>query len=193
MSKNGSEIQKYLQSPGLRAVLFLTVPIIVILIIIVFVVILQPGRIEEPRLVIDNIEEVLPDVPSETVRLIEEKLYMQVLESGVDMVPEDGAIIRENSWDGFKWVEANDNNGNVYIYKRFNKKGQELLVFLNFSGRDMMEYYVKTSNKARYKEIFNSDDMIFGGSGITNEIQKSTKGYIKLNCAKFSIVIMKKI
>ena len=101
MSKNGSEIQKYLQSPGLRAVLFLTVPIIVILIIIMFVVILQPGRIEELRLVIDNIEEVLPDVPSETVHLIEEKLYMQVLESGVDMVPEDGAIIRENSWDGF--------------------------------------------------------------------------------------------
>ena len=82
MSKNGSEIQKYLQSSGLRAVLFLTVPIIVILIIIMFVVILQPGRIEEPRLVIDNIEEVLPDVPSETVHLIEEKLslYNQLAE-----------------------------------------------------------------------------------------------------------------
>jgi len=99
----------------------------------------------------------------------------------------------DNSWDGFKWVEANDKNANVYIYKRFNKKGKELLVFLNFSGRNIDNYYVNTGNKSKYKEIFNSDDMIFGGSGIKNEIQKSEKGYIKLSCAKFSIVIMKKL
>ena len=72
----------------------------------------------------------------------------------------------DNSWDGFKWVEANDKNANVYIYKRFNKKGKELLVFLNFSGRNIDNYYVNTGNKSKYKEIFNSDDMIFGGSGI---------------------------
>ncbi len=99
----------------------------------------------------------------------------------------------ENSWNGFQWVEVNDKDANVFIYKRFNKKGQELLIFLNFSGRDIENYYVKTGNKSRYKEIFNSDEHIYGGSGIKNEIQKSQKGYIKISCAKFSIVIMKKL
>ncbi len=99
----------------------------------------------------------------------------------------------ERSWDGFGWIEADDKNANVYIYRRLNKKGQELIVFLNFSGMDRINYYVKTGNRSRYKEIFNSDEWDFGGSGIHNEEQKSQKGYIKVSCAKFSIVIMKKI
>lgn len=98
----------------------------------------------------------------------------------------------ERSWDGFSWIEADDKNANVYIYRRLNKKGQELIVFLNFSGMDRINYYVKTDNKARYKEIFNSDDRDFGGSGIHTEEQKSQNGYIKVSCARFSIVIMKK-
>ena len=99
----------------------------------------------------------------------------------------------ERSWDGFSWIEADDNTANTFIYRRFDKKGKELIVFLNFSGMDRINYYVKTGNRARYKEIFNSDAQTYGGSGIHNSEQKSVKGYIKVSCAKFSMVIMKKI
>lgn len=101
MNKKERGIKKYLQSPGVKVVLALAIPIIIILILIMIYVLSQPETIVEPRLVIDNFEVELPDVPSETRQRIEERLYSQVELSGVGSVPEDGAVIREGSVDGF--------------------------------------------------------------------------------------------
>ena len=101
MNKKERGIKKYLQSPGVKVVLALAIPIIIILILIMIYVLSQPETIVESRLVIDNFEVELPDVPSETRRRIEERLYSQVELSGVGSVPEDGAVIREGSVDGF--------------------------------------------------------------------------------------------
>ena len=101
MNKKSNELKKFFSSPGVRLILILTIPIVVVLIGIMIYVLSRPDEVVEPVLVIDNFAEVLPEVPEDTERRIEEKLYTQVMESGVSEVPESGAMIREGSVDGF--------------------------------------------------------------------------------------------
>ena len=46
----------------------------------------------------------------------------------------------EDSWDGFKWLLADDADNNVYVYKRIDRSGKEILVLLNFSGKDYKNF-----------------------------------------------------
>ena len=101
MSKKPNEFRKLFSSPGVRLVLVIAIPVIVILIGIMIYVLSRPDDVVEPVLVIDNFSEMLPEVPETTKRQIEERLYVQVAESGVSEVPESGAMIREGSVDGF--------------------------------------------------------------------------------------------
>lgn len=101
MSNKRDEFKKYLDSSGVRIVIALAIPVIMILVIIMFYLLSRPEVVVEPTLAIDNFSEMLPNVPLDTERLIEEKLYSQVELSGVSSVPEDGATIREGSVDGF--------------------------------------------------------------------------------------------
>ena len=101
MSKKKNNIKSFFGSSGVRLVLAVTIPIIVILIVIMIIVLLKPEEVRGPRLVIDNFAEMLPEVPGSTEQRIEERLYAQVMESGVSEVPESGAMIREGSVDDF--------------------------------------------------------------------------------------------
>lgn len=101
MNKRKNGIKDYFSSPGVRLVVALAVPVIVILVVIMIYMLSRPEVIPMPLLAIDNFGEVLPDVSVDTEVLIEEKLYTQVTESGVSSVPEDGAMIRRGSVDGF--------------------------------------------------------------------------------------------
>ncbi len=40
---------------------------------------------------------------------------------------------QDGGWSGFKWHVVDDKNNNVYVYERFDKKGNSTLVILNFS------------------------------------------------------------
>ena len=101
MTRKNVDTRNTFSSPGVKLVLALAIPVIVILIIIMVYMLLKPEEIIEPRLTIDNFAEVLPEVPEDTEKQIEEKLYVQVAESGASEVPESGAMIRDGSVDGF--------------------------------------------------------------------------------------------
>lgn len=101
MSKQKNRMASYMQSSGVRLVLALVIPTVFILVVIMIYVLSRPEIVLEPRLVIGNFDELLPDVPSMTKQQIEEKLYMQVEASGVRTVPENGAMIRGDSIGGF--------------------------------------------------------------------------------------------
>ena len=101
MNQKKKGFGKIFESTGVKLVLAFTIPVIVLLIIIMVYMLTRPEEIVEPRLVIDNFSEMLPDVSKETEQRIEERLYNYVAESGVEVIPEDGAMIREGSVDGF--------------------------------------------------------------------------------------------
>ena len=83
----------------------------------------------------------------------------------------------EDSWDGFEWLEANDNDANFIAYQRKDKNGNKLLALVNFSGRDHIGYRLGVE-KGKYQLIFNSDCTRFGGSGrITKRVFTAERKY----------------
>ena len=85
------------------------------------------------------------------------------------------ALWRQNySWDGFKWLEADNAEQSVLLFLRsrlpFDRagRGDYTLVVLNFLPNSYQEYEVGVPEAGDYLEIFNSDAPEFGGSGKLN-------------------------
>ena len=69
------------------------------------------------------------------------------------------------SWEGFEWIEANDNQANTVAFLRKDAKGDTLVIVCNFSPVDRTGYTVGVPVPGVYTCIFNSDDTEFGGEG----------------------------
>jgi 1,4-alpha-glucan branching enzyme len=75
----------------------------------------------------------------------------------------------ERSWDGFKWIEADDSERSVISFIRRGKnKGEMVIAVLNFSINDYKNFYIGVPDEGTYLEVFNSDDEIYGGMGRLN-------------------------
>ena len=70
----------------------------------------------------------------------------------------------EDSWDGFNWVSVDERDNNVLAFYRFDKDKNAILFIVNFSGKDFASYRLGAI-KGKYKLIFNSDDLKYGGTG----------------------------
>ncbi len=73
------------------------------------------------------------------------------------------------SWRGFEWIYPDMNELNVIAYRRRDIKGNELIVLLNFSPVDREGFTLVNLDHVRYTEVFNSDDIKFGGMGRLND------------------------
>ncbi len=81
----------------------------------------------------------------------------------------------EDSWEGFKWISADEKDNNVISYSRFDKKGNELVVIVNFSGYTFDKYRLGV-NYGEYSLLLNTDDKKYGGENrIKKKIYKSVK------------------
>ncbi len=75
---------------------------------------------------------------------------------------------RDDSWDGFRWLDPNNREQSLLSYYRMDDSGNALLVILNFTPVVREDYPVWVERVGTYSEIFNSDDPSFGGSGVVN-------------------------
>lgn len=102
----------------------------------------------------------------------------------------------EDSWDGFEWLDADSKDLNTIAYKRKDKKGNEFVCIICFSGVDT-DYYLRLE-KGKYSVVLDSDDVKYGGSGLngrkrvytTKKFGKETA--IKFKMPKFSCLILSK-
>jgi 1,4-alpha-glucan branching enzyme len=74
----------------------------------------------------------------------------------------------ESDWSGFKWIVPDDTMNSVIVFRRMNSKGDELIVVCNFKPREHHEYTFGVPYEGDYKEVFSTDDIEFGGSGLLN-------------------------
>ena len=74
----------------------------------------------------------------------------------------------EDSWDGFCWLNADDNTRNVISYCRTDEAGKRLLIFCNFAPVRWENYLSGTPEARGWREVFSSEEERFGGSGFTN-------------------------
>ena len=78
--------------------------------------------------------------------------------------------------DGFEWVNCIDSENNIIVFVRKTDKKEETLLFIcNFAPAAHDKYRVGVPFEGKYKEIFNSDADMFGGSQMVNPRAKSSR------------------
>ena len=81
---------------------------------------------------------------------------------------------KDDSYDGFEWIQLMKYDENVITFLRRSAKEEEtLLAVCNFSAVPYANYQVGVPFYGKYKEIFNSDDASYGGSGFINPRAKT--------------------
>ena len=73
------------------------------------------------------------------------------------------------SWDGFSWISNDDNTQNIIAFRRMDRRGKELIVLCNFAPVRRDDYRIGVPTPGVYREVFNSDEARFGGTGCGNE------------------------
>ena len=69
------------------------------------------------------------------------------------------------SWEGFQWIVPDDSQQSVIAFLRKDTAGKQILVVCNFNPVLREGYTMGAPVAGTYKEILNSDDAAFGGSG----------------------------
>ena len=73
----------------------------------------------------------------------------------------------DQNWDGFEWMNADDQEQSVYTYvRRTVTKKNSILVALNMTPIERGDYKIKVPKAGKYKVILNSDALEYGGSGV---------------------------
>ncbi|MCM1227267.1 MAG: 1,4-alpha-glucan branching protein GlgB [Clostridium sp.] len=104
----------------------------------------------------------------------------------------------DDSWQGFSWISNDDYQQSVIAFRRFDDNGDELIVVCNFVPVGRKDYKIGVPYEGEYKLVFNSDDVEFGGEGITAKSMKSSSyamhGFddsISLDLAPLSVIYLK--
>ena len=69
------------------------------------------------------------------------------------------------SWEGFQWIVPDDSQQSVIAFLRKDAAGKQILVICNFNPVLREGYTLGAPVAGTYKEVLNSDDEAFGGSG----------------------------
>lgn len=77
--------------------------------------------------------------------------------------------------EGFEWINCSSADETILVFLRKSKDGSVLLVTANFTPVVRNKYKVGVPFAGKYKEIFNSDDVKFGGEGNTNPRVKTSE------------------
>jgi 1,4-alpha-glucan branching enzyme len=71
---------------------------------------------------------------------------------------------------GFHWVDYGDRDSSVMIYQRQADAKEDLMIVVcNFTPSVRYLYRIGVPYRGQWKEVFNSDDKGFGGSGVLNQ------------------------
>lgn len=81
---------------------------------------------------------------------------------------------RQFTADGFEWINYSDSENSVLSYiRKGNNSEENLIVVCNMTPVIRENYRIGVPAEGKLKEIFNSDDEDFGGSGVKNKKVKT--------------------
>ncbi len=72
---------------------------------------------------------------------------------------------RDDSWDGFKWINADDKDSSVYSMARFSDD-ETVIAIINMTPVERYDYWLSAPKEGTYKLILNSDDKKYSGDGM---------------------------
>jgi len=83
----------------------------------------------------------------------------------VDFVPE-----------GFEWIDLHNRDDSIVAWIRYASNGEFVICVTNFTPVVRHNYQLGVPATGNYREQLNTDDFLYGGSGITNsELLKSSQ------------------
>jgi 1,4-alpha-glucan branching enzyme len=83
---------------------------------------------------------------------------------------------KQYSHDGFRWIDYGDSENSVLTYiRKGNDSKDDLIVACNFTPVPRKGYRIGVPNTRQLKELFNSDDARYGGSGMVNGTARISK------------------
>jgi 1,4-alpha-glucan branching enzyme len=103
---------------------------------------------------------------------------------------------------GFRWIDADNDQQSVLSFVRNTENPEDTLVIIcNFTPMVYHDYLIGVPHAGTYREIFNSDNLAYGGSGqihsddlISNDIGfKDLEHSIKVKIPPMAALILKKI
>ena len=69
--------------------------------------------------------------------------------------------------EGFEWLVADDGDNSVFVFDRCDREGNRVIVISNFTPVVREGYRFGVNSAGEYREILNSDDLHYKGSGVS--------------------------
>lgn len=82
-------------------------------------------------------------------------------------------------YKGFEWIDYGDSKNSIIVFYRKGNDNKSLLIIGNFGVMAHDVYELGVNEEGKFKEIFNSDDKRFGGSGFVNQELLETVNFPK--------------
>ena len=76
---------------------------------------------------------------------------------------------KDTNPEGFTWLVGNDGAANIVAFARWDEYASALVSVTNFSPVPHESYQLPFPNAGIWREVLNTDDVSFGGSGVSNE------------------------
>ena len=74
------------------------------------------------------------------------------------------------SGEGFEWIDADDNEKSIFSFIRKGERKEDTLVIIcNFTPNTYTDFKLGMPFEGEFREIFNSDQLMYGGSGVIND------------------------
>ena len=77
--------------------------------------------------------------------------------------------------EGFEWLVADDGNNSVFVFERRDREGNRVIVISNFTPVVREGYRFGVNSAGEYREILNSDDLHYKGSGVSAGVTVETE------------------
>jgi 1,4-alpha-glucan branching enzyme len=120
---------------------------------------------------------------------------MQRLVRDANQLRWDHSALRSQSLD----ITHQDQQNNVFAFRRWNEQGDVILTVVNFSGGEWpnFDYAVRTGIGGGWQEVFNSQAPLYGGyenSGNGSDSRWSDAGgYVHIRLPKWSVLCFKQV
>ena len=103
---------------------------------------------------------------------------------------------RDANSEGFSWIVNDDGASNTLAFTRWSEDGTPLVCITNFSPVPHERYRLRMPLAGVWREVLNTDDLTFGGSGVKNEsfaVDIDTDLYVELRVPPLATVWLERV
>lgn len=93
----------------------------------------------------------------------------------------------DDSWEGFTWISNDDYQQSIIAFRRIDDSKNEIITVCNFVPVGRENYRIGVPYRGKYKLVFNSDSVEFGGTGSAYECAVSEN--VPMHGYDYSIVL----